>query len=636
MLSSLSSAPRRLNAQLRIGLAFFALALACFGGVAVVSGHHARQQVAAEVSDNLLQIAKTMASSLDGDLFERYREIQNLAAFDALFGPGLEPARWRPTLEQLQRSFEHYAWIGLVGTDGQVRAATGGILETRSVSQRPWFQQAQAAPFVGDLHEAVLLASLLPPQPDGEPLRLVDIAAPLVHGGRTVGVIGAHLSWRWAEERRRYVMQPVEAERRVDIMIVDRRGEPLLGALGKITARLPAQQVDQLVRGGPAIETWNDGRAYLTSAVRSQGYRDYPGLGWSVIVRQPVDTALASARTLQWQIAGLGLLGAALFGLLGWQLAGRLTAPLRLVAARARAHVRVDEPAAAGPDSRQLDETEHLSRSLETLVDRLHHRSEELATLNGQLEQRVSERTEALEQANADLKSFSHSVSHDLKGPIGSIGLAIRQVLTSEEGRLQPRSHNMLTLLMTECDRLRLLVDELMMLAQVEQREMKPVPVPMTALARSVVDAQQRALGAGGLATAATPQVDIGDLPVVEGDPLLLQQVWQNLVSNAFKFTRRVEAPRIDIRADVTEAEIVFSVSDNGAGFDMAQSKRLFGAFQRLHRSSEFPGTGIGLSIVKRIVHRHGGRVWAHSVPGRRTSFYFALPRVTGVRPNEE
>lgn len=125
----------------------------------------------------------------------------------------------------------------------------------------------------------------------------------------------------------------------------------------------------------------------------------------------------------------------------------------------------------------------------------------------------------------------------------------------------------------------------------------------------------------------------IGDLPVAQGDPVLLHQVWHNLVSNAFKFSRKVQAPRIEIHAETTAQEIIYSVSDNGSGFDMAQAGRLFGVFQRLHHDADFPGTGVGLSIVRRIVHRHGGRVWAHSVPGQRTSFFFALPRDQQVVP---
>ncbi|WP_273282152.1 sensor histidine kinase [Methylibium petroleiphilum] len=607
---------------MRIGLGFALLAFLIFSAVAIVSGQQARRQVGNDIGESLTLLASRMAASLDNGLFERYREIQNVASFSELFATEDQPDRWRPVLEQLQRTYQHYAWIGVTDADGTVVAATGGLLETRDVSQRPWFKEARSAPFVGDVHEAVLLASLLPGLTGSEPPRFVDVAAPIVRGDRKIGVLGAHLSWKWAEERRQNVLKPVEAERRVDVLIVDRDGNPLLGPLGRADARLPQSRIAPLLLRGHGTETWNDGQDYLTAAVRASGHRDYAGLGWTVLVRQPIDTALAPARQLQWQIVGIGLLGAGLFGLFGWWLAGRLTAPLRDVARQAQALAVEGWPGAG--DGRPRNEIAQLSTSLGTLMSRLQQRGQELLRLNETLEQRVSERTQALELANADLKSFSHSVSHDLKGPIGSMGMALRQVLDQEGERLDARSRNLLKLLTAECDRLRLLVDELMVLAQVEQQDLQHVVVPMEDLARSVADQLRSAqpVDAGRAV-----EVVIAELPQVEGDAILLEQVWQNLLANAFKFSRRTASPRVEITAETTDDEVAYCVSDNGAGFDMRQAARLFGAFQRLHRSSEFPGTGIGLSIVKRVVHRHGGRVWAHSIPGQRTSFHFALPR---------
>ena len=626
MRRSLSILSPRLDTQLKIGLGFALLALLIFSAVAVVSGHQARRQVSNDIGESLTLLASRMAASLDNGLFERYREIQNVASFSELFATEEHPDRWRPVLEQLQHTYQHYAWIGVTDAGGTVLAATGGLLEARDVSQRPWFKEARSAPFVGDVHEAVLLASLLPGPTEGEPPRFVDVAAPIVRGDRKVGVLGAHLSWKWAEERRQNVLKPVEAERRVDVLIVDRDGQPLLGPLGRADARLPQSRIAPLLLRGHGTETWSDGQDYLTAAVRGSGHRDYPGLGWTVLVRQPIDTALAPARQLQWQITAIGLLGAGLFGLFGWWLAGRLTAPLRDVARQAQALAVEGWPVI--DDGPPRDEITQLSASLGTLMSRLQQRGQELLRLNETLEQRVSERTEALELANADLKSFSHSVSHDLKGPIGSMGMALRQVLDQEGDRLEERSRSLLKLLAAECDRLRLLVDKLMVLAQVEQQELQYVVVSMEDQARAVAEPLRSAqVAVAGQGLPAVVEVVIAELPQIEGDPVLLRQVWQNLLANACKFSRRTASPRIEITAETTDDEVIYRVSDNGVGFDMRQAARLFGAFQRLHRSSEFPGTGIGLSIVKRVVHRHGGRVWAHSVPNERTSFYFALPR---------
>ncbi|MDP1789683.1 MAG: PAS domain-containing sensor histidine kinase, partial [Methylibium sp.] len=178
MRRSLSILSPRLDTQLKIGLGFALLALLIFSAVAVVSGHQARRQVSNDIGESLTLLASRMAASLDNGLFERYREIQNVASFSELFATEEHPDRWRPVLEQLQHTYQHYAWIGVTDADGTVLAATGGLLETRDVSQRPWFKEARSAPFVGDVHEAVLLASLLPGPTESEPPRFVDVAAP--------------------------------------------------------------------------------------------------------------------------------------------------------------------------------------------------------------------------------------------------------------------------------------------------------------------------------------------------------------------------------------------------------------------------------------------------------------------------
>lgn len=611
-----------LSTQLKIGLAFGALALVAFGAVAWISGMRAREQVVADTGASLVELASRLSSALDTGMFERYREIQNIAHLGQLQGPGIDTARWRAIVDQLQDSFSHYAWIGVTDTDGRVLAATDGVLEGRDVSQRPWFVEGLNGPFVGDVHDAVLLASLLPASAHTEPLRLVDVAAPLRRNGEVAGVLGAHLSWRWAEELRLHVLKPIESSRGVDIIVINGQGERLLGPRQLGGTGLTASQVRALL-DAPAhfrLEDWQDGR-HLTAAVATRGHLSYPGLGWTVLVRQPEATAVASAVALQWRIALIGLAGSLLFALGGWWLAGRISAPLRQVARQAEALATDGLPA----DEVRASENEvtQLSRALGTLVARLRERERDLLGLNETLEQRVQARTLALQAANDDLQAFSRTVSHDLKGPIGSLGAAARHIADQARDRLEHRVVDMLDLMGGECDRLVHLVDELLSLSRLDQRALVRQAIDLDEMVNGVI---AQVMNEPGAPPRDAVEFSVQPLPEVNADPVLLRQVWHNLVANAVKFSARRSLARVEIAVSQGNGEWVFHVSDNGAGFDMRLYDRLFGVFERLHASAEFPGTGVGLSIVKRVITRHGGRVWAESAPGEGARFHFSLP----------
>lgn len=367
--------------------------------------------------------------------------------------------------------------------------------------------------------------------------------------------------------------------------------------------------------GHAGFTNWSDGRRYLTAASASKPIADYPGMGWLVVVRQSEAQAMADATALGHRLWWLSLLGSAMFGIVGWLLADRLTRPLRLVAAQARSMM----PPEAGPPPH--DEVEQLARSLATLLADLHQREQSLTALNERLEQRVLERTASLKQANEDLRSFSRSVSHDIQGPLGSMAELLRHTMAASRSQLPPQVAKAVDLVIQECDRLRQLSAELLTLAMVDQREVVHEPVDHAAMVQDVL--QQLRVSAGNR----FPEVTVTSLPVLPGDPLMLRQVWCNLLSNAVKFSSKVSAPHIAVSAEAQDDEVVFTVADNGAGFDEAHAPKLFGVFQRLHGHAQFPGTGVGLSIVRRVVNRHGGRVWARSPPGQGARFHFTLPR---------
>ena len=600
---------------LRIGAAFTLLALVLFAGVGLLSGDQARRNSEQEAGVTLDQLARRLMLSLDTGMYERFREVQNLAALGALIKTEIGATEWRALVNRLQSTYAYYSWVGVTDAQGVVIAGTGGLLEGQDASQRPWFVGGQQQPYVGDVHEARMLASLLPPRADGEPIRLVDFATPLRAGDRVTGVLVAHLSWDWAEERYREVLNSVDPARGIEIKVIGAKRERLLGNTAFDLSDLSPQALAALA-DRPAIVTQRNGERYLYSVARSMRYQSYPGLGWSVLVRQPVETALADAVFLQQRIWAFGILGAALFGLAGAWLARRLMAPLRAVAERAE---RVSGELAPS-ERRSSDEVTQLASSIDTLVAQLQQRDRELSGLSDSLDARVDQQTLSLRERNEDLQSFGRNVSHDLKGPIGTMGMVLRHVVDEEGPRLGDAPRRLLSEVSRECERLTTLIDELMTLAMVEQRPLLTQAVPMGALVEQVV-AELRASRDG-----ARVEVHLDELPTVYGDQVLLGQVWHNLLANAFKFSAKAPHPRVRISAASAGHEVVFTVKDNGVGFEMSRADRLFGVFQRLHRASEFQGTGVGLSIVKRIVQRHRGRVGARSTPGDGAEFFFALP----------
>ena len=249
------------------------------------------------------------------------------------------------------------------------------------------------------------------------------------------------------------------------------------------------------------------------------------------------------------------------------------------------------------------------------------------ARLYADLEQRVRERTHDLEAVNKELETFSYSVSHDLRAPLRAVDGFGQILLEDYADKLDAQGLNYLQRMRTAAKDMSGLIDALITLARLTRADMRRAAVDLTDLARTTM-AQLRAREPDRPADV----VIVEDLSA-EADPYLVRAVLENLLGNAWKFTGKTAHPRIEF-GSFTQApgdaaaghELVFFVRDNGAGFDMAYADRLFGAFQRLHDQTEFPGSGIGLATVQRIVHRHGGRVWAEGQVGQGATFYFTLP----------
>jgi light-regulated signal transduction histidine kinase (bacteriophytochrome) len=325
--------------------------------------------------------------------------------------------------------------------------------------------------------------------------------------------------------------------------------------------------------------------------------------------------AFAPVVHLAWVIAGIASAISIAMSLLGLFFARSITRPVKQLVAGAEEIGRGNLETRVGTASR--DEIGGLSRTIDWMATSL----KASMVSRDELEQCVQDRTAQLEAANKELEAFSYSVSHDLRAPLRAIDGFSRVILEDYFDKLDDEGKRVIHIIRGNTQKMGQLIDDLLVFSRLGRQEIKVSDVDIENLATGVLKELNDIVPERKI------QFDVRKLPSAHGDKAMIRQVFANLLSNAIKFTRPNENGMIEVGGSNDGDQNTYYVKDNGVGFDMQYENKLFGVFQRLHSTEEFEGTGVGLAIVQRIIHRHGGRVWAEGKVNEGATFYFTLPR---------
>ncbi len=333
-------------------------------------GRQASEQAESRIGVQLTDQARYLSRTLDRSMWFWSQEIQLLRAVLSQDNDH-SPARISALLNSLKQTMPTFSWIGLTDTEGTVLAATDSLLVGNNISQRPVFQEGIKGFFIGDVHDAVLLSKHLP-NPDGEPMKFVDVSMRVRNAsGQVTGVLAAHLSWTWAKNIRQFILQDAAVSSDTELFVVARDGTILLGNEHFIGNSLSLPMLEDKQSAVPYwdIQVWPDGRAYLTAVAHGTGFKEYSGLGWSVVARQPLGTAYAPVHAIIVRIVLSCLVLSFVFAGAAWKVAEKIIEPLKSLTKAAYSMSR-GEPASM-PQNTSIREIDVLSQALDTLVDNL-------------------------------------------------------------------------------------------------------------------------------------------------------------------------------------------------------------------------------------------------------------------------
>jgi len=507
-----------------------------------------------------------LAATMLKEKLDRLTDISVSLASRMRFRQLVSEGKWEEAVQILKsvpEDFPFFDRLFISGPDGTLWADTPEVPDVRgkNFASRDWYRGVSQ-------HWKPYVSEVY--QRAAEPrYNVFAVAAPIMdENGSVAGILVLQVKvdflLQWTKN--------IEVGPNGFVVIVDRRGKiaahPKFPPQGELLdySKIPALQ--KLARNDKGAERLFNPFERERDVVT---YQSVPGYGWHAIVEQPVSDAFAARdenlNRLLTAYAVIGLISCVLAYLI-----------LRFVTERRQAE----------------NEIRHLNKNL-------------------------AERSLEVEVANKELEAFSYSVSHDLRAPLRAVDGFSRILLEEHASQLSEEGQGFLSRVRENALNMGQLIDDLLTFSRLSRQPLKKQNILTADLARQVLDGLKQEQNGRRI------EASVADLPQCEGDPNLLKQVFVNLLSNAVKYTDKREVSRIEVGSEKINGEIIYFVKDNGAGFNMKYANKLFGVFQRLHRSEEYEGTGVGLAIVQRVVHRHGGRIWAEAAVDKGASFYFTL-----------
>ncbi|BBA70996.1 ATP-binding protein [Geobacter sulfurreducens] len=479
-------------------------------------------------------------------------------------------------------------------------------VHTLNYNDKEWYQRARRGAYIiGDLHVSKLFKR-----------PAVMIAGPVMDDrSRQVGVVGIPIDLNAISKH--LAASTNRLANNTDILVLDRKGGIMMDTrsperIGRnITDTALKCPGEAITPGFTTVCRGSDGVERIISVAKVGNH------GWHALVSMP----LSEARSFALLVSRKALSAALIAGLIAMFPAVRL---VRSILGSLQELVAAMGEVERGNLTYKLhfsarDELETIASSFNAMAQRLRASEETLTALNAELEERVLQRTADLEAMNRELESFSYSVSHDLRAPLRHLEGFSEALLEDYADHLDENGRHCLERINGASRRLSQMIDAMLELSRLSRSDLQRERIDLGVMARDILDELH------GAEPERRVSVKISDAMEAEGDARLVRVVMENLVGNAWKYSRTRQEAAIEIGTRQDGATTIYYVRDNGVGFDMAYADRLFAPFQRLHREDEFEGTGVGLATVQRIVHRHGGRLWAEAAPDNGATFFFTL-----------